>query len=194
MTRSSLIEECYQLSTSALKRSIARCGNASGAVIDDQLTLLNGKNELIVNYWLELEGGEPIVTLGAPNREPQKISLLTLGTPFAGTRYYFECPDCLRRCDKLYLSPEAQEFKCQQHFTYGLTIINRQSPYGQYIYQLSRKAKVMDKREAINRIWYAGSYTRRYCSLLKMAARAGMVDYVKDTMKIWEEVQAIKAH
>ncbi len=190
MTRPSLIEECYQLSTSALKRSIARCRNASGAVITDQISLLNGKNELIVNYWLEMEGGEPIVTLAALNREPQKISLLTLGTPFAGTRYYFECPECLRRCDKLYLSPTEREFKCQQHFIYALTTINRQSTNGQYLYQLSRKAKVIDKREAISRIWYCGSYTRRYCSLLKMAARAGMTDYVNSVMKIWQDVQA----
>ena len=100
MTRPSLIEECYSLSTSALKRSIASCTEPNSGLITDQVTLLNGKNELIVSYWLEMENGEPIVTLAAPNREPQKISLLTLGTPFAGTRYYFECPECFRRGER----------------------------------------------------------------------------------------------
>lgn len=190
--RRPLIEECYKLSTFVLKRSLDGRGGVRGPVISDQITLSDGKKELFVNYWLEQEEEESYLTLSLAGREPQRVRLTTFLPPFGGERLYFECPECGRRCEKLYLAPDSQDFKCHKHFIYEATTINRQSIHGQFLYRQNRLIKLVNQRTDINRIWYNDNYTKRFCRWLKMCARAGYPNEAKTALKLWEEVNLTK--
>lgn len=187
-----VIEGCYQLPISALKRLLEPLvGSKEGLTKAKHFTLKCGQNQT-ADYWVEKEENEVFLMIVCGDNEPQRISLTTSYPPFGGTRYYFECPDCVRRCDKLYLSPYGQGFKCHKHFIYEANTINRQSVHGQYVYQQSRLIKLINHRTDISRIWYRDTYTKRFCRFLKMSARAGLTQNVEEALALLGEINAAK--
>jgi hypothetical protein len=186
-----LIEDSYKLSTSDLKLRGGSCEEPGNVLNSGILTIVRGKNLTEANYWIEQAQDELYLMIGLTG-EPKRIRMTVNFPNFGGERYFFECPSCGRRCEKLYLAPDSQDFKCHKHFIYEATTINRQSIHGQFLYRQNRLIKLVNQRTDINRIWYNDNYTKRFCRWLKMCARAGMANEAEDALDLLKQINSAK--
>jgi hypothetical protein len=85
-----------------------------------------------------------------------------------GKRWYMLCR-CGRRCNTLYLPLETCDFACRQchNLTYLSTRISKNTDSGLFYYT-SRKLKLMKMGEMLERVSYAGHYTKRVDRLINM--------------------------
>lgn len=190
----SLVEESFHLSTSVLKRSIARCGDASGVNIDDQFVLFCGQSELNVNYWLESEARSLAVNLCVVGNEPQRVELVPFELSF-GTRYFFECPDCLRQVAKLYLPQGELNFKCRHchRLAYELTRMNRNSTFGQLAYKQFCLDRFLSRPSKNSRVFYGNHYTKSYERKIKLYRKLGLPESsIEESRRLWQETRTIK--
>lgn len=101
----------------------------------------------------------------------QRIDLGTQGLAW-GTRWYFICQDCGRRCNVLYLPAGYQAFGCLKcrNLTYESCRLNRRSTMG-LVYYLNQRSRLADKREKIDRPFYRGKWTKRFERFVGMYSR-----------------------
>ena len=84
----------------------------------------DGQRLLPVHYCIESvpEDAEQLqVAINLPNRAESQVARLEITHPhFGGVRWWFNCPQCARRCKKLYLPPGQWEIACRlcHHLTY----------------------------------------------------------------------------
>jgi hypothetical protein len=76
-----------------------------------------GKVTDSVGYTLMFTDAAPELTLFYSNSVQGKrftrIELTTSGCNFGGVRWWFQCPNCRRRCGAVYLPPGASRFACR---------------------------------------------------------------------------------
>lgn len=65
---------------------------------------------------VEQHGDQFVLELIGLRDGPQRVGLTTTAPYFGGLRYWFRCPGlgCSKRVAKLYLPPEATDFRCRQ--------------------------------------------------------------------------------
>ena len=185
-----LVEACYALTTKLFKKDIARAmakkDNAKGC-----FDIILDKQKLLADYWFEYENHDTYLVINYESGNlPQKI-LLTIQELTFGTRAYFTC-ECGYVASSLYIRPNSLQMRCRRchNLRYEVNSFNKGTIHGKALYQLSRRIKIMNIRESIDRPFYKGDYCGRFKRFLELAKRAGLNDVVEDAAKLLEFVKA----
>lgn len=180
-----LVENSFALTTHLLKKDLKKARERETA--DGYLNFLNKGNQTVLDYSIEHEDDTPCLVINF-TEVPQRILLSEQKLTF-GTRLYLTC-GCGYRTTALYLSKGI--FACRKchRLRYESTTINRVSKHGRFLYHLSRKIKLISKRESIGRMFYKSKYTKRYNRWVELCAREGLMDCVADAKKLIADVNA----
>jgi len=176
-----IVERCRSISISDLKANLRRLKTSSHV-----------QGNIAVEYdghWQKwdylINDQHPNATLSInPNtgHEPQQISLSGQTITF-GHRYYFVCGQCGRRAAKLYIPQRMAVFRCRTCYKlkYELQTMNPGTIQGKHFYQTHRMLKLAGQRERMARIFYKGSYTKRFKRFLRLCGRVkGLQEVVSE--------------
>ena len=187
-----LVENCFRLSTKLLRNDLRKARNKE-PVEGEYLNFIHNGRSSTLFYSIEYSFDGNTYLVVTFNTEPQKILLSTHELTF-GTRTYLSCP-CGHRTNALYLKNSFFAcFECQK-LRYGSTSINRRSDHGQFLYQQSKRLKLMNMRADIARIFYKSKYTKRFLRWKKLCDQAGFVrevsdaEVLMDAIKEWQSQQ-----
>jgi hypothetical protein len=169
-----LIENSFALSTNSLKKDLYKARDREP--VEGTLNVIYNNKPSILDYKIEYTGGETYLEVFF-NIEPQRILLSEYELTF-GTRTYLTC-GCGARTNALYL--KLGFFACRdcQKLSYRSTTINSKSEHGKFLYQQSKRLKLMDMRESIGRIFYKSKYTKRFMRWLKLCEQSGLFKEIK---------------
>jgi hypothetical protein len=116
-----LVEDCLELAVDELARQ-----GLFRTPLDTRATLSWGSEHPLdisdpIEVLVELGRFCPRFTLAYEIRQDGKsfprrhrVGLEQTWPQFGGWRWWFSCPRCGRRCDKLYLPPDAADFACRR--------------------------------------------------------------------------------
>ena len=169
-----LIEDSFILSTNLLKKDLRKARDREST--EGTLNIIYDNKPSILDYKVEYSGEETYLDVFF-DIEPQRILLSEYELTF-GTRTYLTC-GCGTRTNALYL--KLGFFACRkcQKLNYRSTTINSKSEHGRFLYQQSKRLKLMDMRESIGRIFYKSKYTKRFMRWLKLCEQSGLFKEVK---------------
>lgn len=169
-----LIEDSCALSTNLLKKDLRKARDREP--VEGTLNIIYNNKPSILDYKVEYAGGETYLDVFF-GIESQRILLSEYGLTF-GMRTYLTC-GCGARTNALYL--KLGFFACRkcQKLSYRSTTINSKSEHGRFLYQQSKRLKLMEIRESIGRIFYKSKYTKRFMRWLKLCEQSGLFREVK---------------
>ncbi len=196
ITEPKIVESCKKLSATAIKRDLKRARNGEPN-ITGQIKFKHGSDVrwTIWDYWVEYSDRETylMVGLGDSNGqyEPNKILLSERSLTY-GNRSYFSCPKCGKAVGKLYLPQRTIVFQCRKcwRLKYELQTINPNSVQGRHFYRMHRVIKLIHQRERVNRIFYAGRYSKRFERFLRLCSRVEGLESMAENAA--ELIMAIK--
>lgn len=131
-----------------------------------------------------------IILTRVEDKQPQQITLVWQAITFGQTAY-FKC-SCGNRCRRLYLPPGCIKFKCRTcyHLRYELSLINRNTVQGRFLYRFNRILKLTNQRASMNRIFYKNCYTKRFERFLDLCSKAGLNNIVNDARDLMNSIKS----
>ncbi len=180
-----LIENSFALSTNLLKKDLKKAREKIN--VDGYLNIVNQGRPSVIDYSIEYQEDCTYLVI-VMAEEPQKILLVEKELTF-GMRTFLSC-GCGALTNALYL--KQQFFACRvcQSLSYSSNRINRNSDHGYMLYQNSKRLKLMEMREGINRIFYNNQYTKRFSRFLKLCGQAGLTREVRDAQELMGAIKA----
>lgn len=144
-----------------------------------RLVVDDGNTHHEVNYWIEETAHASTVHISTKGGEPQTFDMELEELTF-GKRGYFKC-SCGLRVNRLFLPHNGTEFGCRKchGLQYQLSSFNRYSVAGKSLYRINRLHKLSNSRAGMTRIFYGGSYTKKFERFLRLCDRAGLDHIVK---------------
>ena len=182
-----LIENTFALSTKVLRKDLKKARNKE-LVSGEYLNFRHNGKPSALDYSIEYSfDGNTYLVINFDG-EPQKILLSTHELTF-GTRTYLTC-GCSKRTNALYLKNTFFAcFECSS-LRYGSTSLNRRSDHGRMLYQQSKRLKLMDMREKMDRIFYKSKYTKRFEHWKELCRKAGFTRQVSDAELLMDAIIA----
>lgn len=184
-----LIEECWILSVSAIKRDLRKIrdnGNVEG-----QITLRNGKEQMQFSYWSEYRDNESYIAVAIPNAVPIEIKLHATQLTF-GISSFLECPQCSKSCSKLFIHPEiGKGWKCAKchKLKYHLQSFNMYSRLGIGEYRLDQFDKFCLRKKP--RMFYGGKPTKPLMRSIHRMQKIGLFKEAQDFISQIEEYKGL---
>jgi len=114
------VEECLTLDINSLIR-----GDLLHRSFGEVRWFRRGVETDSITYSLKESESVYVLTLHSPLN--QDISLVTTELPWGGKRYWFSCPNCMRRVGRLHLPPGESHFFCRG--CYDLTYMTCQESH-----------------------------------------------------------------
>lgn len=177
-----LVENCFALKIADLGR---RLFSGSNSVVSGSLLLSVGEQQLTVNY--ELLGDVLYVEY---NGTEQSVTIKTQSA-FRGHKTYFVCA-CGKRRKALYLRSERFQCRVCAGLVYISTRVDRQTANGKIFSDFARLTRIVERREAMQSIFYRGRPTKRYSKLLYDAERLGFNGYAQEQRNGIEEIRMME--
>mgnify|MGYP001602760634 CR=1 FL=1 len=187
-----LVEDCdYIYISNAIKKDLRRYRKARDNISGIIDIGYDGIKKLTCNYWFDKDTSNAtffVISVGG-NHLPQSILISEIKLHF-GTRSCFVC-ECGRQAYKLYLPSEKIELKCRLCYKlrYELSMINRHSEHGNFLYIAKQTLKLINQQPNTNRRIYKNQYTRRFKSFLKLCGKVGFNDIVRDAQYFMTEIK-----
>ena len=181
-----LIENTFALTTKIIKESLKKAREKE-PVGGEYLNYRDNGRPSALDYSIEYSCDDNtylVVNVGA---ESQRI-LLSYEELTYGARTYLTC-GCGQRTNALYL--KLGYFACRkcQKLGYRSTTINTNSDHGMFLYQQSKRLKLIDMREDMGRIFYRSKFTKRFNRWLSLCGQAGLYKEVTSAIKTMEAIK-----
>src|SRR5882724_4582697 len=108
-----------------------------------------------------------------PNNNQSTINFVETKCNYGGSRWWFECPSCQRRCAKLY--EKKDDFYCRKclNLEYTSHRINYHTPFEPIVRRIAKLEKIQEQWRP-QYSFYAGRMTRRARQEEKLLAQAEM--------------------
>lgn len=174
-----LVENCVTLQISRFPE---------GAPRETCFTLNGHDRTLEVRYELSQNDILTIVFDGKEQcLEIQKIPA------FMGVKTFFVCV-CGKRCKNLYLRPAGERFACRvcNNLVYVSTRICKDTVNGVVLRDFSRLIRFIERREAMQSIFYKGQPTKKFSRLLDDAERFGFKGFADEQRNGFEEIKLMR--
>ena len=180
-------EDYFALSTKLLKRDLERARKKE-PVENGYLNFVHNGRSGALDYSIEYSFDGNTYLVVQIGEEPQKILLAERELRF-GPRSYLTC-GCGNKTNALYL--KSSYFACRrcQKVHYRSTNLNKTSEHGQFLFLQTRRLKLIEQREKIDRPIYKGRYTKRFMRWLGHCSRAGIFN---EAIQAWEAMEAIRS-
>lgn len=185
-----LIENTFALSTKLLKNSLRKARNKE-PVQGEYLNFRHNGRPSALDYSIEYSFDGNTYLVITFDAEPQKILLSTRELTF-GTRTYLTC-GCGLKTNALYLKNTFFACRKCQKLRYQSTTINNTSDHGTFFYRESKRLKLMDMRESMDRIFYRSNYTKKFSRYLNLCFLAGKTDELENASELMDAINERKS-
>lgn len=184
-----LVEEAFVLDINVIKKDLKRI--REDEEVEGVVTIRNEVKGIQMNYWSIDRNGEKFLIVSLKGTEPQEIALQLFPLRY-GTRSYYTCPGCFKKCNKLYVrSDRFTGFQCAKcnRLVYRLQSINFYSRLGLAEYKVDQMDKLFMKKKP--RIFYAGKETKPFVRRIRKMEKIGMFKDAHDFALQVEEYKKI---
>lgn len=176
-SRKNIVEDCFAIKIADLR---------DGPFLKQKGSLRLSAHDETMNVSYELLGD----VLYAEYNETEQSVAIEKKPALRGVAYFFLC-SCGRRCKKLYLSPGREDFICRQcgNLSYQSCRISDSTKNGAILNDYCRMLKLIEKRENIRSVFYAGKFTSRFNKLLEYGTKQGFKGWVAEQREGMDKIR-----